>query len=213
MALVPVSCGSSGAAQLGWVDTGGWIRVCTRCAHGCAHGRMCGCGCGCGYECRTVGANYGRGLHLWSHPCRPRVRAQDVLNHFRGSELQNYFTKILEDNIKAIIKIQYVDLIPKAVKGKVRARRFATSPRLAAPSPPCVSVTLKTYRVPSPSSSPSPSTSSPSLCALHPHILTSSHPHTLTPSHPHNLRSARFSRPRTSARRSTRPSISSTLSP
>mmetsp|Transcript_5594 Transcript_5594/g.14531 ORF Transcript_5594/g.14531 Transcript_5594/m.14531 type:complete len:613 (-) Transcript_5594:690-2528(-) len=44
---------------------------------------------------------------------------QDVLNHFRGSELQNYFTKILEDNIKAIIKIQYVDLIPKAVKGKV----------------------------------------------------------------------------------------------
>lgn len=45
---------------------------------------------------------------------------QDILNHFRGSELQNYFTKILEDNLKAIIKPQYVDHIPKAVKGQVR---------------------------------------------------------------------------------------------
>jgi len=44
---------------------------------------------------------------------------QDILNHFRGSELQNYFTKILEDDIKAIIKPQYVDHIPKAVKGSV----------------------------------------------------------------------------------------------
>eukprot|EP00735_Rhodelphis_limneticus_P000521 TRINITY_DN108_c0_g1::TRINITY_DN108_c0_g1_i1::g.14353::m.14353 TRINITY_DN108_c0_g1::TRINITY_DN108_c0_g1_i1::g.14353 ORF type:complete len:606 (+),score=200.19,sp/Q8LPJ4/AB2E_ARATH/77.48/0.0,ABC_tran/PF00005.22/6.9e-17,ABC_tran/PF00005.22/9.3e-14,RLI/PF04068.10/2.8e-14,AAA_21/PF13304.1/0.0011,AAA_21/PF13304.1/0.0047,AAA_21/PF13304.1/0.094,SMC_N/PF02463.14/0.0027,SMC_N/PF02463.14/7.7,SMC_N/PF02463.14/0.0011,Fer4/PF00037.22/1.1e+03,Fer4/PF00037.22/2.6e-08,AAA_15/PF13175.1/0.17,AAA_15/PF13175.1/6.6, len=44
---------------------------------------------------------------------------QDILAHFRGSELQNYFTKILEDNIKAIIKPQYVDHIPKAVKGSV----------------------------------------------------------------------------------------------
>eukprot|EP01113_Clastostelium_recurvatum_P042490 TRINITY_DN688_c0_g1_i3.p1 TRINITY_DN688_c0_g1~~TRINITY_DN688_c0_g1_i3.p1 ORF type:complete len:606 (+),score=201.99 TRINITY_DN688_c0_g1_i3:58-1875(+) len=42
---------------------------------------------------------------------------QDILTHFRGSELQNYFTKILEDNLKAIIKPQYVDNIPKAVKG------------------------------------------------------------------------------------------------
>jgi len=41
------------------------------------------------------------------------------LAHFRGSELQNYFTKILEDNLKAIIKPQYVDHIPKAVKGIV----------------------------------------------------------------------------------------------
>jgi ATP-binding cassette subfamily E protein 1 len=43
----------------------------------------------------------------------------EILVHFRGSELQNYFTKILEDNLKAIIKPQYVDHIPKAVKGKV----------------------------------------------------------------------------------------------
>lgn len=41
------------------------------------------------------------------------------MTYFRGSELQNYFTKILEDNLKAIIKPQYVDQIPKAVKGNV----------------------------------------------------------------------------------------------
>ncbi|KAI8458242.1 RNase L inhibitor [Phakopsora pachyrhizi] len=44
---------------------------------------------------------------------------QDILKHFRGSELQNYFTKILEDNLKALIKPQYVDHIPRMVKGKV----------------------------------------------------------------------------------------------
>ncbi|KAJ3175242.1 ATP-binding cassette sub- E member 1 [Geranomyces variabilis] len=44
---------------------------------------------------------------------------EDILKYFRGSELQNYFTKVLEDNLKAIIKPQYVDNIPKAIKGKV----------------------------------------------------------------------------------------------
>lgn len=44
----------------------------------------------------------------------------EILNHFRGSELQNYFTKILEDDLKALIKPQYVDQIPKAVKGTVQ---------------------------------------------------------------------------------------------
>eukprot|EP00190_Bangiopsis_sp_CCMP1999_P003872 CAMPEP_0198734048 /NCGR_PEP_ID=MMETSP1475-20131203/50242_1 /TAXON_ID= ORGANISM="Unidentified sp., Strain CCMP1999" /NCGR_SAMPLE_ID=MMETSP1475 /ASSEMBLY_ACC=CAM_ASM_001111 /LENGTH=608 /DNA_ID=CAMNT_0044497453 /DNA_START=186 /DNA_END=2012 /DNA_ORIENTATION=+ len=44
---------------------------------------------------------------------------QEILQYFRGSELQNYFTKVLEDNLKAIIKPQYVDAIPKAVKGSV----------------------------------------------------------------------------------------------
>ena len=39
--------------------------------------------------------------------------------HFRGSDLQNYFTKILEDDIKATIKPQYVDHIPRAVRGLV----------------------------------------------------------------------------------------------
>eukprot|EP01062_Namystynia_karyoxenos_P083837 TRINITY_DN9739_c0_g1_i1.p1 TRINITY_DN9739_c0_g1~~TRINITY_DN9739_c0_g1_i1.p1 ORF type:complete len:633 (+),score=274.30 TRINITY_DN9739_c0_g1_i1:102-2000(+) len=44
---------------------------------------------------------------------------EEILKYFRGSELQAYFSRILEDDIKAIIKIQYVDQIPKAVKGEV----------------------------------------------------------------------------------------------
>ncbi|VDM06437.1 unnamed protein product [Schistocephalus solidus] len=44
----------------------------------------------------------------------------EILIHFRGSELQNYFTKILEDNLKAVIKPQYVDQIPKVVSGCVK---------------------------------------------------------------------------------------------
>lgn len=43
----------------------------------------------------------------------------EILTFFRGSELQNFFTKILEDHLKAIIKPQYVDQIPKAIKGTV----------------------------------------------------------------------------------------------
>lgn len=45
----------------------------------------------------------------------------EILQYFRGNELQNYFTKLLEDNLKAVMKPQYVDDIPKAVKGKVEA--------------------------------------------------------------------------------------------
>ena len=43
---------------------------------------------------------------------------QEILKYFRGSELQNYFTKVLEDNLKPLIKPQYVDHIPRAIKGK-----------------------------------------------------------------------------------------------
>jgi len=45
----------------------------------------------------------------------------EILQYFRGSELQNYFTKVLEDDLKAIIKPQYVDQIPKAVHGSVQS--------------------------------------------------------------------------------------------
>jgi ATP-binding cassette subfamily E protein 1 len=44
---------------------------------------------------------------------------QEIIAHFRGSELQNFFTKLLEDNVKAIIKPQYVDQIPRLIEGKV----------------------------------------------------------------------------------------------
>ncbi|KAJ1279002.1 hypothetical protein BS78_04G121800 [Paspalum vaginatum] len=43
----------------------------------------------------------------------------DILKHFRGSELQKYFTRLLEDKMKAIMKPQYLDNIPKSVEGKV----------------------------------------------------------------------------------------------
>lgn len=43
----------------------------------------------------------------------------EILAYFRGSELQTYFTKVLQDDIKCIIKPQYVDQIPRAIKGKV----------------------------------------------------------------------------------------------
>ncbi|KYQ93431.1 RNaseL inhibitor-like protein [Tieghemostelium lacteum] len=45
----------------------------------------------------------------------------EIITFFRGSELQSYFTKILEENIKALIKPQYVDNIPKAVTGTVQS--------------------------------------------------------------------------------------------
>ncbi|CAK0771777.1 ABC transporter E member 2 [Coccomyxa viridis] len=44
---------------------------------------------------------------------------QEILQYFRGSELQNYFTRILEDDLAATVKPQYVDNIPKAVRGNV----------------------------------------------------------------------------------------------
>lgn len=46
---------------------------------------------------------------------------EEILKYFRGSELQNYFTKVLEDDLKAVVKPQYVDQIPKAVKGPDRS--------------------------------------------------------------------------------------------
>lgn len=64
---------------------------------------------------------------------------EEILKYFRGSELQStcsllsfdklgwvlilradYFTKVLEDNLKAVVKPQYVDQIPRAVRGPVK---------------------------------------------------------------------------------------------
>ena len=43
---------------------------------------------------------------------------KDILKYFRGSELQSYFTKLLEDNLRAVIKVQYVDDIVKQKKAQ-----------------------------------------------------------------------------------------------
>jgi ATP-binding cassette, sub-family E, member 1 len=37
-----------------------------------------------------------------------------VLKYFRGNELQQFFTRLLEEDMKALIKIQYVDSVAKA---------------------------------------------------------------------------------------------------
>lgn len=44
---------------------------------------------------------------------------KEIIKYFRGSELQNYFTKLLEEDYKSAIKPQYVDSIPTRIKGKV----------------------------------------------------------------------------------------------
>jgi len=43
----------------------------------------------------------------------------EILQHFRGSELQKYFTMLLEDRLRAMMKPQYVDKIPKQIAGKL----------------------------------------------------------------------------------------------
>lgn len=52
---------------------------------------------------------------------------EEILKYFRGSELQNYFTKVLEDNLKALIKPQYVDHIPRAIKGSQTVNQMLDS--------------------------------------------------------------------------------------
>jgi len=44
---------------------------------------------------------------------------EEITRYFRGSDLQNYFVRLLEDDLKAAMKPQYVDQIPKAVRGNV----------------------------------------------------------------------------------------------
>ncbi|CCE79556.1 Piso0_001629 [Millerozyma farinosa CBS 7064] len=70
----------------------------------------------------TNGIGKSTALKILSGKQKPNLGKYDdppdwgvILKHFRGSELQNYFTKVLEDNIKAIIKPQYVDNIPRAL--------------------------------------------------------------------------------------------------
>jgi len=43
----------------------------------------------------------------------------EILKYYRGNELQNYFTQVLEDDLKTLSKPQYVDQIPKKLTKKV----------------------------------------------------------------------------------------------
>lgn len=42
----------------------------------------------------------GSSLPIWMLLLQNPPDWQEILTHFRGSELQNYFTRILEDNLK-----------------------------------------------------------------------------------------------------------------
>jgi len=43
----------------------------------------------------------------------------EVIRHFRGSELQAYFQKLAAKQLRVVHKIQYIDLVPRHVKGSV----------------------------------------------------------------------------------------------
>jgi ATP-binding cassette, sub-family E, member 1 len=44
---------------------------------------------------------------------------EDIINFFKGSQLQSYFKKLSEGNLKSVHKPQMVDKLPKFVKGEV----------------------------------------------------------------------------------------------
>jgi len=43
---------------------------------------------------------------------------KEILKYFRGSELQSFFTKLIEDKLRAVTKIQYVDDVAKQKKAQ-----------------------------------------------------------------------------------------------
>lgn len=40
---------------------------------------------------------------------------KEIITAYRGSELQLFFKRIIEDTLKAVVKPQYVDQVPKQV--------------------------------------------------------------------------------------------------
>jgi len=44
---------------------------------------------------------------------------EDIISFFKGSQIQNYFKKLSQGEIKVVHKPQMVDLLPKFVKGTV----------------------------------------------------------------------------------------------
>ena len=50
----------------------------------------------------------------------PQENWEKVIEYYKGSALQSYFSKLSSGEIKAILKPQMVDQLPKVVKGKVK---------------------------------------------------------------------------------------------
>ncbi|KAK6090900.1 hypothetical protein P3W45_000145 [Vairimorpha bombi] len=75
----------------------------------------------------TNGIGKSTALKILSGNLKPNLGKFDVtpdwaaiLNNYKGSELHGFFTKILEGSIKAVSKIQYIDRMPKFLKGKFK---------------------------------------------------------------------------------------------
>jgi len=49
----------------------------------------------------------------------PEPSWDEIIRRFRGTEIQNYLRLVAEGKIRAAHKIQYVDLVPRRVKGRV----------------------------------------------------------------------------------------------
>ncbi|KAJ4453741.1 putative ATP-binding cassette sub-family E member 1 [Paratrimastix pyriformis] len=72
---------------------------------------------------RILGGKLKPNLGRWANP----PDWQEILTYFRGSELQNYFTRLLEDNLRATIKPQYVDQVPKALPATANLQEILQS--------------------------------------------------------------------------------------
>lgn len=76
----------------------------------------------------TNGIGKSTALKILSGEIKPNLGKYDnppvweaILGYFRGSELQGYFTKILEGQLKITSKIQYIDRLPKMLKRRLNS--------------------------------------------------------------------------------------------
>lgn len=70
---------------------------------------------------RVLSGNMKPNLGNFEHP----PEWKEILKVFRGNELQNFFEKMLKEEMKALIKIQYVDSVAKS-----KASKFVVGQRL-----------------------------------------------------------------------------------
>ena len=75
----------------------------------------------------TNGIGKTTALRLLAGSIRPTLNStadggvdwDETLAHFRGSELQTYFTRLLDEPMKAVTKLQFVDLLSRHLAGSV----------------------------------------------------------------------------------------------
>lgn len=50
----------------------------------------------------------------------------DVIRRFRGTDLQQYLTKLYHDELRVSLKIQYVDLLVKTDRAELAVHEFVS---------------------------------------------------------------------------------------